>query len=108
MSVERSDPFGFLRIGSLTRVNLLLLPGRNSNLADTTQYCVSTAAESPISQPRTQPTELTRLSFLQTQLLLSIFGSRRLFGFADSFLCRPNPDRKSTRLNSSHLGISYA
>src|SRR5262245_28733092 len=29
-------------------------------------------------------------------------------GDSDAQLCFPNLDRKSTRLNSSHLGISYA
>jgi hypothetical protein len=63
-------------------------PGRKSNLADTTPYCVFTAAESQIRQPRTQPTQVCRFYKRSFSYQSSVAA---LFGFAGSFLCRPNP-----------------
>src|ERR1035438_9306227 len=101
-----------------SRLDVIVLPNMNCNFA--CPYCYE--AHEPGSAMSSE-VERRIVAFLEAQiprfsvLLLSWFGGEPLLNYdsvvaisaAAQGICRSHGvDRKSTRLNSSHLGISYA
>src|ERR1039458_10716210 len=65
------------------------------------------SARLPVSAPLTKPTA-SRLAISMAMASLTLLGPIPAARRSPSFSAMVTGDRKSTRLNSSHLGISYA